>query len=291
MLQFNRNSGLAEIVVPRRSKLIGKMAFPGKAARAGDLVVLAVYRGHNELGRQPTAGDHILLQGTWKALDKHLADPKMLVVDSPESVPLGLGALVVLGVLATGWVPGAVGVRVCAVAQVLLGVLTVPQAYKGIDWNTCFLIAGMIPLATAMTHTGAAQLIADWLIHIVGEAGPRVLPIGLFLVTLAIISIMSNTATALLMFPIGTATASEMRVSAMPFIIGVAIGSHPALLTPVATPVNLTGLGPVDTSSWTIGNSDCRSHFGGLSSRPTSCRFIASSEHQVSSHTRFSRAW
>lgn len=46
------------------------------------------------------------------------------------------------------------------------------------------------------------------------------------------------------MFPIGTATVSEMRVSAMPFMIGVAIGSHPALLTPVATPVNLTVLGP-----------------------------------------------
>lgn len=206
MLQFNRNSGLAEIVVPRRSKLIGKMAFPGMAARDGDLVVLAVHRGHNELGPQPTAGDHILLQGTWKALDKHLADPKMLVVDSHElvrrqTVRLGLGlteALIVLGVLvvllATGWVPGAVAARVCAVALVLLGVLTVPQAYKGIDWTTCFLFAGMLPLATAMTHTGAAQLIADWLIHIVGMAGPRGLLIGLFLVTLAIISVMNNTA-------------------------------------------------------------------------------------------------
>ena len=67
MLQFNGNSGLAEIVVPRRSKLIGKMAFPGMAARDGDLVVLAVHRGHNQLGPQLTAGDHILLQGTWKA--------------------------------------------------------------------------------------------------------------------------------------------------------------------------------------------------------------------------------
>jgi len=256
---FNRNSGLAEIVVPRRSKLISEMAFPGMAARDGDLIVLAIHRGDDELGPQPTAlaaGDHLLLQGTWKALDKHLADPRTLVVDSPElvrrqAVPLGLGAkeaLLILGVLvvllATGWVPGAIAALVCAVALVLLGVLTVPQAYKGIDWNTCFLIAGMIPLATAMTKTGAAQLIADWLIHVVGDAGPRVLLSGLFLVTLAITSVMSNTATALLMFPIGIATAGEMKVSAMPFIIGIAIGSHAAVLTPVATPVNLMVLGP-----------------------------------------------
>jgi di/tricarboxylate transporter len=137
-----------------------------------------------------------------------------------------------------------VAALVCAVALVLLGVLTVPQAYKSIDWNTCFLIAGMIPLATAMIHTGAANLIADWLIRMVGEAGPRALIIGLFLVTIALGLAMSNTATALLMFPIGIATAGEMEVSAMPFIIGIAIASHAALLTPVATPVNLMVLGP-----------------------------------------------
>jgi len=128
--------------------------------------------------------------------------------------------------------------------MVLLGVLTVPQAYKGIDWNTCFLVGGMIPLGAAMTQTGAADLIADWLISVVGAAGPHALLAGLFLVTLAITSVMSNTATALLMLPIGIATAGEIGTSAMPFIIGIAIGSHAALLTPVATPVNLMVMGP-----------------------------------------------
>jgi di/tricarboxylate transporter len=60
----------------------------------------------------------------------------------------------------------------------------------------------------------------------------------------AITSVMSNTATALPDVPIGIATAGEMGVSAMPFIIGIAIGSHAAVLTPVATPVNLMVLGP-----------------------------------------------
>lgn len=60
---------------------------------------------------------------------------------------------------------------------------------------------------------------------------------------------MSNTATALLMFPIGIATASEMRVSAMPFTIGIAIDSHCAVLTPVATPVNLMVLARIQVLS------------------------------------------
>ena len=256
---FNRGSGLAEVVIPPRSKLIGQTVFPGMAHPKGDLLVLAVQRGGEDLGVGPSAlaaGDHLLLQGTWQALDKHLADPQMLAVDSPEvvrrqAVPLGLGAkeaiavLVLLVVLlATGWLPSAIAGLICAVLMVLLGVLTVPQAYKGIDWNTCFLVGGMIPLGAAMTQTGAADLIADWLISVVGNAGPHALLVGLFLVTLAITSVMSNTATALLMLPIGIATAGEIGMSAMPFIIGIAIGSHAALLTPVATPVNLMVMGP-----------------------------------------------
>jgi di/tricarboxylate transporter len=256
---FNRGSGLAEIVIPPRSKLIGQTVFPGMAHPNGDLLVLAVQRGGEDLGAGPralAAGDHLLLQGTWQALDKHLADPQMLAVDSPEvvrrqTVPLGLGAkeaiavLVLLVVLlATGWLPSAIAGLICAVLMVLLGVLTVPQAYKGIDWNTCFLVGGMIPLGAAMTQTGAADLIADWLISVVGAAGPHALLAGLFLVTLAITSVMSNTATALLMLPIGIATAGEIGTSAMPFIIGIAVGSHAALLTPVATPVNLMVMGP-----------------------------------------------
>ena len=256
---FNRGSGLAEVVIPPRSKLVGETVFPGMAALDGNLIVLAVQRGGEDLGSRPTilaVGDHLLLQGTWQALDKQLGDPQVLVVDSPEvvrrqAVPLGLGAkeaiavLVLLVILlATGWVPGAIAALVCAVLMVLLGVVTIPQAYKGIDWNTCFLIGGMIPLGAAMTKTGAAQLIADTLISALGGAGPRALLTGLFVAALLLGCVISNTATALLFFPIAIATAHEMGLSPLPFVIGLAIASHAALLTPVATPVNLMVMGP-----------------------------------------------
>jgi di/tricarboxylate transporter len=256
---FNRGSGLAEVVIPPRSKLIGQTVFAGMSARDGDLMVLGVQRGGEEVGAGPTllqAGDHLLLQGTWTALDKHLADPQVLVVDSPEvvrrqAIPLGhraweaiavLVALVVM--LVGGWFPAALVAVICSVALVLLRVLTVPQAYKGIDWNTCILVGGMVPLAAAMTKTGAAQQIADALIELVGAAGPRAVLAGLFLVTFALTSVMSNTAAALVMLPIAVATGAEMSVSPMPFIIAVTIGAHAALLTPVATPVNLMVVGP-----------------------------------------------
>ena len=256
---FNKGSGLAEVVIPTRSKLVGQTAFPGMSARDGDLMVLAVQRGGEDLGAKPTklqVGDHLLLQGTWQALDKHLADPQVMVVDSPEvvrrqAIPLGhraweaIAVLVALVVMLVGnWFPAALVAVICSVALVLLRVLTVPQAYKGIDWNTCILVGGMIPLATAMRKTGAAEVLADQLIYFVGALGPRAILAGLFLVTFALTSVMSNTAAALVMLPIAVATGTEMGVSPMALIIAVTVGAHAALLTPVATPVNLMVVGP-----------------------------------------------
>ena len=256
---FSRHSGLAEVVIPPRSKLIGETVYPGMAARDGDLLIIAVQRGGEDLGPEPTrlaVGDHLLLQGTWAALDKHLADPQVLVVDSPElvrrqAVPLGLGAKEAIGILvllivllATGVVPAPIAAFLCGGLVVLLGVISLPQAYKSIDWSTLVLIGGTIPLATAMTKTGAAVLIAQFLIDQLGALGPRALLAGLCVATMAITQVISNTAAALLMFPIGIATATAVGVSPMPFIIGIAVGAHAALLSPVGTPVNLIVMAP-----------------------------------------------
>ena len=93
------------------------------------------------------AGDHVLLQGTWEGLDRKLSDPGVRFVDSPElvrrqAVPLGAGAKRAIAILAvlvvllvTAMVPPAIAGMLCACAMVLAGVLTVPQAYKGIDWT------------------------------------------------------------------------------------------------------------------------------------------------------------
>jgi len=256
---FNRGSGLAEVVIPPRSEFVGQTAFPGMATPAGDLMILAIQRGGEDLGAGPqtlAAGDMLLLQGTWAALDKRLASPQVLVVDSPDlvrrqAVALGHRATQAIGVLAllvillviNPW-PAAISSVICAGLMVLLGVLTVPQMWRGVDWNTCVLVGGMIPLAAAMTQTGLAQTMADGMIGLLGGIGPIGVLAGLFLVTAVITQLMSNTAAALVMLPIAAASGPELGVSPMPMIIAVAIGAHAALLTPVATPVNLMVMGP-----------------------------------------------
>ncbi|MGE5713887.1 MAG: SLC13 family permease [Betaproteobacteria bacterium] len=256
---FNRSSGLAEVVIPPRSGMIGREVFPGMVTESGDLLILAVQRRGEDVGPGKTkleVGDTMLLQGTWSALDKRLADPEVLVVDSPDlvrrqAVPMGAGAKAAIGILvamvvalALNLVPSAVAGMVAAVAMVLVGVLTVDQAYRSVNWTTVILVGAMTPLSAAMTETGAAQLLADKLVSIVGEAGPYALLAGLFILTAVLGQLISNTATALIIIPIAVAAALELGISPRPVMMSVCVAAAASFLTPVATPVNLMIMGP-----------------------------------------------
>ncbi len=256
---FNRSSGLAEVVIPPRSAMVGREVFPGMVTESGDLLILAVQRRGEDIGPGKATlevGDTMLLQGTWSALDKRLADPEVLVVDSPDlvrrqAVPMGTGAKAAIGILvamvaalALNLVPSAVAGLVAAVAMVLVGVLTVDQAYRSVNWTTVILVGAMTPLSAAMAETGAAQLLADKLVGIVGEAGPYALLAGLFILTAVLGQLISNTATALIIIPIAVAAALELGISPRPVMMSVCVAAAASFLTPVATPVNLMIMGP-----------------------------------------------
>jgi di/tricarboxylate transporter len=256
---FNRTSGLAEVVIPPRSGMIGQAVFPGMVTPSGDLVVLAVQRQGENQGPGETvlaAGDTLLLQGTWRALDEHLEDPNVLVVNSPDlvrrqAVPMGVGAgrviavlVVMVVLLATGGVPPVIAGLLAAGAVVLLGALTVEQAFRSINWTTVILVGAMMPLSTAMSQTGAAKLLADGLVSLVRDAGPYALLAALFVLTAILGQLISNTATALIVIPIAVAAAQELGLSPRPVLMSVAVAAAAAFLTPVATPVNLMVMGP-----------------------------------------------
>jgi di/tricarboxylate transporter len=256
---LGRDTGLVEIVIPPRSPFIGETVFRGMVTESGDLVVEAIQRRGKDLGEGETtlaAGDTVLLQGPWEALDAKAEDPGVLAVDQPQlvrrqAVPLGrhakesivvLVAMVVA--LATGIVPSAVAGLVAAGALIVLGVLTTAQVYRSINWTTVVLVGAMLPLSTAMFKTGAADLVADVLVGVVGDLGPYALLAGLFVVTAVFGQLISNTATALIVIPIGAAAAAELGVDIRPVLMSITVAAAAALLTPVATPVNLMIMEP-----------------------------------------------
>lgn len=108
------------------------------------------------------------------------------------------------------------------------------------------LIAGMLPMATALDKTGGLQLMASGLTATLGALGPLALMAGLFVLTALFSQFISNTATTVLMAPIALQAAAELSVSPYPLLMTVAIAASTAFATPIASPVNTLVLGPGD---------------------------------------------
>lgn len=250
--------GVTEVVVPPRSELIGLHVFPGMTTPSGDLVILGARRGDDHLDGTDVvlqAGDALLLQGAWDDLARHTGGREVLAVDATETlrrgVPLGRGwrravailiAMVVL--LATGLVPAAVAALLAAGALVLTRTVTVAHAYRSISWTTVVLIAGMIPLSTAFTTTGTADIVARWLLGFVGGSGPHIALLAICLLTIVLGQVVSNTATVLIMAPVAVSVAAALGTSVQPFMMALAVAGAASFLTPVATPANLMVMEP-----------------------------------------------
>ncbi|MBI5028406.1 MAG: anion permease, partial [Actinobacteria bacterium] len=251
-------TGFTEVLVPPRAEMVGMHMFPGMTTPSGDLVVLGVQRGGEDLTGPDTiiqAGDALLLGGTWEHLEKHTSGPDVLVVDDParlrRGVPLGVGAKRAIGILAamvlllaTGLVPPAVAGLLAAGAIVLSRVLTPAQAYRSVSWTTVVLVGGMIPLSTAFTATGTADLIASGLLSVVGDSSPTLALTALVVLTMVLGQLISNTATVLIMAPIATVLATDLHVSVLPFMMALTVAGAASFLTPVATAANTMVMEP-----------------------------------------------
>ncbi len=256
---LDREVGVAELVIPPRSELIGHRVFPGMVFSGSKVVVLAVQRNGQDVREgevRLATGDTLLVQGRWSELEKNRDRQELMIVDDPalvrrQAVPLGLGAkkaLIIVGamvvLLATGAVPAVVAALLAAGALVLTNIVPTQQAYRSISWTTIVLVGGMTPLSLAMQQTGAAQKLADGLVNLVGDSGPYALVAGLFVLTAVMGQLISNTATALIVIPIAVTAAQQTGVSVQPVLLAVNVAAAAAFLTPVATPANLMVMGP-----------------------------------------------
>lgn len=132
-----------------------------------------------------------------------------------------------------------------ALACVLTGTLSEKKAYRGIDWVTIFLFAGMLPLANALDKTGAGGMIADVVVGLMGDSpSPYMFMVVLFTLSCGLSQFMSNTAAAALLCPIGLSIAAKMGASPYPVLMAISIGASCAFTTPVATPPNTLVLAP-----------------------------------------------
>jgi di/tricarboxylate transporter len=155
-------------------------------------------------------GDALLLLGPRDRLQLLDSDSDFLILTPlgrkpPDTRRAPLAAAIMLGVVVSvmlGYAPISVAAVVGGTIMVLTGCLNMEQAYRAIDWRAIFLIAGMLPLGTAMQNTGAATYIADQVMILLGDAGPWPVIMGLYIVTAMATMIIPTAALVVLMSPI-----------------------------------------------------------------------------------------
>ena len=253
---------LIEVSLAPRSSLAGQTLREMRFRDRYNLTVLAIWREGNTL-RDALAeiplrfGDALLMQGNRRPIELLRRDTNFLVLteDFGEGeAPLSPQAWIVLALTAAAVVVPALGLLpiaettfAAAVLMVLLGCLTMEEAYAAVEWRTIFLIAGMLPLGIALTNTGAAALIGEQLVNVIGGAGPLVLAGGLFAFTVAITQIIGGQVTPVVLAPIAIAAAEHIGLGAdgvRGIAMAVALGCSTAFLTPMSHSVNLLVMGP-----------------------------------------------
>jgi di/tricarboxylate transporter len=160
---------------------------------------------------------------------------------APLTVAILLGGLVMV---TTGWLPVPVALLIGAILMVLSGALSMEEAYQSIEWKSVFLIAGMLPLGIAMENTGTAQLIADWIVALLGGKDALLVLAGIYIMTGLLTEVMSNAAATVLVTPIAIDVALRLGADPRAFVIGVVLAASTSFLMPIGHQVNVIILGP-----------------------------------------------
>ena len=137
-----------------------------------------------------------------------------------------------------------VSASVGAIILILTGVISEKEALRSIDLKTVFLFGGSLALASALETTGAGTLVADAIIHALGDTpSPFLLLLVIWIITCALTNFMSNTATTALMVPIAVALAQGVGADPRAVVVATVIAGSCAYATPIGMPANTMVVG------------------------------------------------
>ncbi len=248
---------IQELVVMPNAPLTNRSATDIQLRTRYGLNLLAIsHQGRSTIKRLRTArmqaGDVLLMQGSPEALSGFatefgclpLATRDIRVPKKGQALKATLIMMVAVAVTALGLLPVAVSFAAGALAFVALGVVPLRSVYTAVDWPVILLLGAMLPVADAMATTGAADMIARYLMENVAQGHAVIGLVVILVVTMFLSDMMNNVATAAVMCPIAISTASQLGVSADAFLMAVAVGASCAFLTPIGHQNNTLILGP-----------------------------------------------
>ncbi|MFW8564752.1 SLC13 family permease [Orrella sp. 11846] len=242
---------LAEVMISPNSRNIGQRLSVLDQRLSRDVSILGVQRRGQVLREslQNTVlhlGD-ILLVLLPQSHVAQLRKNRDLILLSERDEPLGRGwrtpfswvvMTLVVVLAALDWLPIAVSALAGAMVMVMTRCVETDDMYDAVDWRILFLMAGLLPLGIAMSNSGAAGFIVDNTVGLVSDFGPHVVLAVLYLMALLLGELMSNSAAAVLLTPIGISTAQYMGADATPFLVAITFSASTSFLTPVGYQTN-----------------------------------------------------
>jgi len=249
--------GATEVLLSPRTTLAGRTLAELLFRDHYGLSVLAIWRkgSAHRTGLQDMPlqyGDALLVYGNRSNLEALARDPDFLVLDeaaarAPRLEKAFIAAAIMLTVLLSailGFVPIAIAGLTGAGLMVLVGCLSMEEAYRAIEWKVVFLIACMLPLGSAIQNTGVAQMAASALIAAVGDLGIRWVVAALFTVTVLATQIVPTAALVVLMAPVALTTAATLGISPHLLMMTVAMSASSSFASPLSHPAHLLVMGP-----------------------------------------------
>jgi di/tricarboxylate transporter len=253
-------AGIAEIVIPPASSLIGKSARDVWMRKTYGLSLLGLHRGeetieagHGVRDIPLQAGDTLIVHTSWIALARLEKDRDFVIVTTEypreEERPHKLIAALIFFAIALSLILFtdirlSVALLTGAIGMVLTNVLSMEEAYKAVSWKTVFLLASLIPLGLAVETSGTAAWIAERILHILGEDTPAwVLQLSIALLATFFTLVMSNVGATVLLVPLAVNIAIDSGANPAVFALTVAIATSNSFLIPTHQ-VNALIMGP-----------------------------------------------
>jgi di/tricarboxylate transporter len=248
---------LRELAVLPGSSIVGRSASDLRLRTRYGLNLLAVSReGQTPKARLRTlklkSGDLLLMQGPAEVMADFinetgcvpLGERELRIPDKRMAIIAGLIMVGSVGIVTAGLLPAAAAFTLGVIASMLLRTVPPRQVYTSIDWPVIVLLGALIPVAGAMQVTGAADVLARFLVETVAQ-GNAVAALAVVLITTMFLSdVMNNAATAAVLCPIAIGIAAALGVNPDSFLMAVAIGASCAFLTPIGHQNNTLILGP-----------------------------------------------
>ena len=252
-------AGIAELVIPPGSSLIGKSARDVWMRKTYGIAMVALHRtgktyregdGIRDMPLQ--AGDTLVVHTSWEALARLEKNRDFVVITTEypheETRPHKVGAALIFFGIALALVLFtdlrlSVALLTGALGMILSGVIKIDEAYHAVSWKTVFLLASLIPLGLAVEISGTAKWIAEQTLAVLGERPIWVIQAAVALLATFFTLVMSNVGATVLLVPLAVNIAIGAGADPAVFALTVAIATSNSFLIPTHQ-VNALIMGP-----------------------------------------------